>query len=107
MCKCFRNLTGWLECLACNLIILVVLQSMEDRVSFVKEMHMLKTDIFMKLIEEGRLPLRPGVKRIISVFSISRKPVRYCALHNMCTAYNACGNMHARLFPIALFAGVM
>ena len=42
---------------------------MEDRVSFVKEMHMLKTDLFMKLIEEGQLPLRPGVKRIISLFS--------------------------------------
>lgn len=41
---------------------------MEDRVAFVKEMHLLKTDLFMNLIEQGQLPLRPGVARIISTF---------------------------------------
>lgn len=41
---------------------------MEDRVAFVKEMHLLKTDLFMELIEQGQLPLRPGVARIISTF---------------------------------------
>lgn len=38
---------------------------MEDRKAYVKDMHLLKTDLFMKLIEEGQLPLRPGVKRLI------------------------------------------
>ena len=43
----------------------VPVQSVEDRQAYVKDMHLLKTDLFMKLIEEGQLPLRPGVKRII------------------------------------------
>lgn len=44
---------------------MLMLQSMEDRKAYVKDMHLLKTDLFMKLIEEGQLPLRPGVKRLI------------------------------------------
>ena len=28
-------------------------------------LHLLKTDIFMNLIDEGRIPLRPGVLRIV------------------------------------------
>ncbi|KAL3142241.1 hypothetical protein ABBQ38_002585 [Trebouxia sp. C0009 RCD-2024] len=56
--------------------------SMEDRVSFVKEMHMLKTDIFMKLIEEGRLPLRPGVKRIINEALEAGAKVAICSTSN-------------------------
>lgn len=32
---------------------------------FIKEMHKLKTDLFMKIIESGHLPLRPGVTRIV------------------------------------------
>jgi len=31
----------------------------------VKELHMLKTDLFMKLIDEKVIPLRPGVLRLI------------------------------------------
>ena len=42
---------------------------MEDRKEYVKEMHLLKTDLFMKLIEEGQLPLRPGVQRLIGQYS--------------------------------------
>ena len=45
---------------------------MEDRVAFVKEMHLLKTDLFMNLIEQGQLPLRPGVTRVISMFPTPR-----------------------------------
>ena len=33
--------------------------------AFVQELHLLKTDLFMTLIEEGSLPLRPGVKRLV------------------------------------------
>ena len=42
-------------------------QSMEDRQAYVKDMHLLKTELFMKLIEKGQLPLRPGVQRIIGM----------------------------------------
>lgn len=38
----------------------------EDREDFIKDLHRLKTDIFMELIEAGELPLRPGISRIMS-----------------------------------------
>ena len=36
-----------------------------DKDEYIKEMHKLKTDIFMNIIESGQLPLRPGIKRLI------------------------------------------
>ncbi len=36
-----------------------------DKDSFIKEMHKLKTDIFMQIIESGELALRPGVARLV------------------------------------------
>ncbi len=37
----------------------------EDKDALLKELHKLKTDFFMDIIESGRLPLRPGVARIV------------------------------------------
>lgn len=37
----------------------------ERRVDKVKELHLQKTDIFMDLIDEGSIPLRPGVLRLV------------------------------------------
>ena len=37
----------------------------EARTSFLKELHEMKTDIFNQLIETGKLPVRPGVIRLI------------------------------------------
>jgi HAD superfamily hydrolase (TIGR01509 family) len=37
----------------------------EDRDTFIKELHRLKTDLFMNIIESGEIPLRPGVARLI------------------------------------------
>jgi HAD superfamily hydrolase (TIGR01509 family) len=36
-----------------------------NRDSFVQELHGLKTELYMRIIEEGRLPLRPGVARLV------------------------------------------
>ncbi|MFH1716061.1 MAG: HAD family hydrolase [Planctomycetota bacterium] len=36
-----------------------------DRDDFIKELHRLKTDCFMHIIESGQLPLRPGVARLV------------------------------------------
>ncbi len=36
-----------------------------DRDAFIQQLHQLKTDLFMQIIEAGELPLRPGVKRLI------------------------------------------
>jgi HAD superfamily hydrolase (TIGR01509 family) len=40
-------------------------EGIADRDAFVKELHLLKTDAFMSIIEEGALPLRPGVARLV------------------------------------------
>jgi len=37
----------------------------QDRDEFIKEMHKLKTDLFMEIVASGELPLRPGVKRLV------------------------------------------
>ncbi|MHC4679475.1 MAG: HAD-IA family hydrolase, partial [Planctomycetota bacterium] len=36
-----------------------------DKDAIVKELHKLKTDLFVEIIESGELPLRPGVARIV------------------------------------------
>ena len=40
-------------------------EQITDRDGFIKEMHKLKTDLFMQIIESGELPLRPGIARIV------------------------------------------
>ncbi len=40
-------------------------EDINDKDQFIKEMHQLKTELFMKIIESGELPLRPGVARLI------------------------------------------
>ena len=44
--------TGWPEGIA-------------DRNALIAQLHKLKTDIFMELIGKGKLPLRPGVQRLV------------------------------------------
>lgn len=39
----------------------------QQQQALVKELHLLKTDLFMKMVEDGMMPLRPGVKRLVSV----------------------------------------
>lgn len=36
-----------------------------DKDALLKELHRLKTDFFMEIIESGQLPLRPGVARLV------------------------------------------
>ncbi len=36
-----------------------------DKETLIKELHKLKTDLFMQIIESGELPLRPGVARLV------------------------------------------
>ena len=37
----------------------------EDRDALIAQLHKLKTNIFMDLISTGKLPLRPGIQRIV------------------------------------------
>lgn len=40
-----------------------------ERTALVKEIHELKTGIFQKMIEDGQMPLRPGVKEFVGAAS--------------------------------------
>lgn len=51
----------------------------DKRNSLVAELHRLKTDIFMTMVEEGNMSLRPGVKRLIHEAMNSSIPVAVCS----------------------------
>lgn len=44
-----------------------------QRAAFVKELHLLKTDIFMRMVESGMMPLRPGVQRLVGTARLLSK----------------------------------
>ena len=50
--KYYFNQTGWPE-------------SVSDKDALIVDLHKLKTDIFMQIIESGELALRPGVARLV------------------------------------------
>ena len=37
-----------------------------ERAAFVAELHKIKTQLFVELVERGELPLRPGVARLVA-----------------------------------------
>ena len=53
-----------------------------DRDAFIKEMHRLKTDCFMHMIESGQLPLRPGVTRLVDEASAAPITLAVCSTSN-------------------------
>ncbi|KAG2494894.1 hypothetical protein HYH03_007132 [Edaphochlamys debaryana] len=54
----------------------------EARKKLVQELHLLKTDLFMELIDSGAMPLRPGVKRLIEEAIAAGVPVAVCSTSN-------------------------
>ena len=40
-------------------------EHVSDKDSLIKELHKLKTDFYMQIVESGELPLRPGVARLV------------------------------------------
>jgi HAD superfamily hydrolase (TIGR01509 family) len=50
--------------------------------SFIKEMHTLKTDLFMKIIAGGELPLRPGVARLVDEIIDEELVLAVCSTSN-------------------------
>ncbi|MBN1835394.1 MAG: HAD-IA family hydrolase [Spirochaetales bacterium] len=53
-----------------------------DRDSFIQELHKLKTELYMKIIEEGRLPLRPGVARLVDEAIAAGLVLAICSTSN-------------------------
>lgn len=54
-----------------------------DRDEFIKELHILKTSLFMELIESGKLPLRPGVARIVDEALAEGIKLAVCSTSNV------------------------
>lgn len=53
-----------------------------DKDLLIKELHLKKTAIFMDLIEEGKLPLRPGVMRLIDEAIDNNITLAVCSTSN-------------------------
>ncbi|KAG1659805.1 hypothetical protein FOA52_002141 [Chlamydomonas sp. UWO 241] len=53
-----------------------------ERQQLVKALHLLKTDLFMELVETGAMPLRPGVARLVREAMDVGIPVAVCSTSN-------------------------
>jgi HAD superfamily hydrolase (TIGR01509 family) len=54
----------------------------DDRDALISGLHVAKTDIFMRLIEAGKLPLRPGVARMVDAALEAQLVVAVCSTSN-------------------------
>jgi len=54
----------------------------EERQALVRELHALKTELFMEIVETGAMPLRPGVKRLVTEALDAGVPVAVCSTSN-------------------------
>jgi len=57
-------------------------ENIEDKDTFIKEMHKLKTDLFMQIIASGELPLRPGVARLVDEAIENNLMLAVCSTSN-------------------------
>jgi HAD superfamily hydrolase (TIGR01509 family) len=54
----------------------------EERKALVKKLHLRKTEMFLELVNAGALPLRPGVKRMVSEALEAGAKVAVCSTSN-------------------------
>jgi HAD superfamily hydrolase (TIGR01509 family) len=50
--------------------------------AFIKDLHALKTDLFMRIIGSGDLPLRPGVERLVDEAMTANLKLAVCTTSN-------------------------
>jgi HAD superfamily hydrolase (TIGR01509 family) len=53
-----------------------------DKDAFIKELHKLKTDYYMQIIDSGQLPLRPGVARLVDEAINAKIALVICSTSN-------------------------
>ncbi len=58
-------------------------EEVNDQEAFIKALHLDKTEIFMDLIKTGKLPVRPGIKRIIDEALGEAIQVMICSTSNV------------------------
>lgn len=54
----------------------------DEKDGLIKELHKLKTDLFMNIIESGELPLRPGVARLVDEAIADGLTLAVCSTSN-------------------------
>jgi HAD superfamily hydrolase (TIGR01509 family) len=54
----------------------------ESRKEFIKRLHMRKTELFLEIVEAGKLPLRPGVARLVKEALENGAQVAICSTSN-------------------------
>jgi HAD superfamily hydrolase (TIGR01509 family) len=57
-------------------------EDVPDKDNLIKELHKLKTDLYMQIIEEGSLPLRPGVARLVDEAIVGGISLAVCSTSN-------------------------
>jgi len=56
--------------------------SVADQARLIQDLHHLKTDLFMRIVESGQLPLRSGVKRLVDEAIAARIQLAVCSTSN-------------------------
>jgi len=54
----------------------------EERRAWIKSLHLRKTDLFLQVVESGKLPLRPGVRRLVKEALDGGAKVAVCSTSN-------------------------
>lgn len=75
----------------------------------VKELHLRKTDIFMELIDDGAIPLRPGVLRLVDEAIATGVKLAVCSTSNEKAVSNLVSTLMGkdRAAKFQIFAGDM
>jgi HAD superfamily hydrolase (TIGR01509 family) len=53
-----------------------------DKATLIQELHHLKTDLFMRIVESGQLPLRSGIKRLVDEAIAAEVQLAVCSTSN-------------------------
>jgi HAD superfamily hydrolase (TIGR01509 family) len=79
----------------------------QDRDALIAQLHKLKTNLFMDLISTGKLPLRPGVQRIVDEAIAGGVTLAVCSTSNERAVQTVVDVMlgQARSAKITVFAG--
>jgi HAD superfamily hydrolase (TIGR01509 family) len=81
----------------------------ETRKDMVLELHLRKTDIFMDLIDQGKIPLRSGVLRLVDEAIAADVQLAVCSTSNEKAVSNLLSTLmgNARAAKFQIFAGDM
>ena len=81
----------------------------EGRADKILGLHLAKTDIFMKLIDEGKIPLRPGVLRLVDEAIANNVRLAVCSTSNEKAVSNLVSTLMGsdRASKFQIFAGDM